>query len=209
MAARKTTFEGLYERGEDVGFLSGRQSESIDWYRSEAQKLRVQPRQIMREDLSKLTPRLRGFRTLGNMYMFHYKPKGIDTLDYYDQFPLVFPIEMYNDGFLGINMHYLSPLLRARLMDAFDGLLNNQRFDDTTRLLPGRANYEVLSGIAKYKYFRPCLKRYLNERVVSRFMKIDPSDWNIALFLPIDRFKGAKRQQVWIDSKDTIRKTSI
>ena len=29
-------------------------------------------------------------------------------------------VKMYNNGFLGLNFHYLLPLLRARLMDAID-----------------------------------------------------------------------------------------
>ena len=40
-----------------------------------------------------------------------------NKLPYYDRFPLTLPIEQYSDGFLGINLHYLSILMRIRLLD--------------------------------------------------------------------------------------------
>jgi len=43
----------------------------------------------------------------GRLNMFFYDPKFKKTLPYYDTFPLVLPLERYDDGFLGINLHYL------------------------------------------------------------------------------------------------------
>ena len=53
----------------------------------------------------------------GKLNMFFYDPKFKKKLPYYDTFPLVLPLETYNDGFLGINMHYLPIPLRVRLLD--------------------------------------------------------------------------------------------
>jgi hypothetical protein len=44
---------------------------------------------------------------LGKLYCFYYDPKGKESLPYYDRFPMVLAIEKYNDGFLGLNLHYL------------------------------------------------------------------------------------------------------
>jgi len=44
---------------------------------------------------------------LGGLYCFYYNPKGKTDLPYYDQFPMVLALERYNDGFLGLNFHYL------------------------------------------------------------------------------------------------------
>ena len=54
---------------------------------------------------------------LGNMYFFYYNPKHKKTLPWYDTFPLVFPVDLYPDGFLGLNFHYLNPKWRAMLLD--------------------------------------------------------------------------------------------
>ena len=40
----------------------------------------------------------------GRLNMFIYDPKLKKKLPYYDTFPLVLPLENYNDGFLGIKL---------------------------------------------------------------------------------------------------------
>ena len=209
MVARRTTFERIYQRGVDAGVLPVHEQRARDWFRDVSRTVRVVPRKIMTENLRKQTPALRGRRVLGNMYCFFYEPKLKEKLDYYDRFPLVFPIETYDDGFLGLNMHYLPPVLRARFMDGLYGALNNEKFDATTRLNPTLIQYNILSELAKYRYYRPCIKRYLTSQVKGKYLKVDPKDWEIALFLPMDRFIGARRQRVWKESRDTIRKTGI
>ena len=138
---------------------------------------------------------------LGNMYLFVYDPKTKDSLEYYDSFPLVIPIDDYADGFLGINLHYLEPRQRALLMDGLYDTINNQNYDEKTKL---KLTYEILSGASKYRYFRPCIKRYLTSHVKSRFIKIESSEWDNILFLPLERFEKANRRKVWNDSKQEV-----
>ena len=45
---------------------------------------------------------------VGQMYFFRYDPKHRLTLPMYDKYPLAIVIERYTDGFLGLNMHYLT-----------------------------------------------------------------------------------------------------
>jgi len=128
-------------------------------------------------------------------------PKMKKELPYYDRFPLVFPIEKAPNGFLGINMHYLPYILRAKLMDALYQLSTNDKFDATTRL---DLSYQILKGASRFKPFKPTVKRYLTSHIRSRFLYIQPNEWDIALFLPVERFQKASKQQVFKDSKDAI-----
>ena len=89
--------------------------------------------------------------------MFVYDPKLKEKLPYYDTFPLVLPIEEYKNGFLGINLHYLSMSMRIRLLDRLMDYSNNDKFDKTTEL---RTNY---SNLKKVDLIKPCLKRYFNK----------------------------------------------
>lgn len=134
---------------------------------------------------------------IGRMYLFSYDPKTKDKLPYYDKFPLIFPIEFYNDGFLGINFHYLPPMLRARLLDALYDTINNKKFDETTKL---KISYGVLKSATKFKYFQPCVKRYLFSHVRSGFKEIEPNDWNKAILLPTQSFQKANESKVYADS---------
>ena len=138
---------------------------------------------------------------IGHMYLFMYEPKTKDKLEFYDTFPLVFPIEDYSDGFLGLNLHYLDPRNRALLMDGLYETVSDDFYWETTKL---RLSYELLSGVSKYRYFRPCIKRYLSSHVKSRFIKIESSEWDNVLFLPTERFEKANRRKVWDNSKKEV-----
>ena len=136
------------------------------------------------------------------MLLFQYDAKHKDTLPYYDRFPLIFPINIVKGGFMGINMHYLPPQLRAQLMDQLYSISSNDRYDAKTRL---NLSYDVLNGASKFRLFRPTIKRYLQRQVRSRFIKIASSEWDIALFLPLQKFVGASSNKVYADSRKIIR----
>jgi hypothetical protein len=104
---------------------------------------------------------------------------------------------------MGINMHYLPHTYRAMLMDQLYTLTNNDNYDDSTRLQ--RLSYNVLKSASRFKFFRPCLKRYLNNGVKSRFIYVHPKHWDMALFLPLERFEKATKAQVFRDSVKAIK----
>jgi hypothetical protein len=178
--------------------LPKRTVDARDWLRSQAQEVRrASPSGIIsRNSQSQTNIIIPGF-----MYLFNYDPKTKADLPFYDSFPLVFPFKKLPDGFMGLNMHYLPLQYRARLMDALYDLSSNKRFDETTRL---RLSYQVLNGASKFRYFEPCVKRYLNSHLKSRLLQIDSNEWDTALFLPLDRFQKAGRAAVYAESRRII-----
>ena len=137
----------------------------------------------------------------GNMYLFFYDPKGKDTLPYYDRFPLVLPFAKTPDGFLGLNFHYLPPILRVRLLDRLMVFKNTKDMSEKTKL---KFTYSVISNAAKFDLSKPCIKRYISSHVRSRFSLITPEQWVTAMLLPVERFEKVNKEQVWRDSKDKI-----
>jgi hypothetical protein len=135
---------------------------------------------------------------IGKMYFFYYDPKTKDDLPYYDRFPLVIPIQMYRDGFLGLNLHYIHPKHRIILLDKLSELATNNKFNETTRL---RLSYSILSSFSKAFEATPCLKRYLSSHVQSRFVQIEANEWDIAALLPVEQFEKASTGKVWSDSR--------
>jgi len=140
--------------------------------------------------------------SIGSMYLFGYDPKTKAKLPYYDRFPLIFPFAGAPGGFYGINMHYLPLTLRAKLMDALYSITNNKSYDNSTVV---KLSYDVLNSSAKFRYFKPCVKHYLNKHVKTRFILISPQQWDIALFLPLQRFEKASAGKVYSDSEKIIR----
>lgn len=194
-------FDDILLKGIRAGEVPGRTEASRTWYRNRAAAVspgRVTEDKVMRNSRDRQTASA-GF---GDMYMFGYDPKFKATLPYYDKFPLVFPIGPAAGGFLGLNMHYLPPMLRAQLMDALYDTVTNKRLDSSTRL---RISYEKLQSAAKFNAFKPTVKHYLNKHVRTKFVYIEPTEWDMALFLPTASFVGAGKNKVYADSRRIIR----
>jgi len=134
----------------------------------------------------------------GRLNMFFYDPKYKKTLPYYDTFPLVLPLERYDDGFLGINLHYLPMTLRIRLLDRLVDYSNNTKFDESTRLA---VDYSKLKNL---NLIKPTLKRYLAGRVKTQFRRIDADEFTVAVLLPIARWKKGSAAEVYKDSRSMI-----
>ena len=140
---------------------------------------------------------------LGGLYCFYYNPKGKTDLPYYDQFPMVMALERYNDGFLGLNFHYLPIKYRVVFLDK---LMNFATMGDAGEIMRMRVTYDILTASKRLKLFKPCIKRYLSSHIQSKILTIQPNEWDIAALLPLQQFKGATAPEVWQDSVDELRK---
>lgn len=157
--------------------------ESVNWFRETAESLAGNYGQLMNDPkngVGGLT-----IDSIGRMYMFFYDPKYKDILPTYDTFPLVFPINFYGNGFLGMNFHYLGAGGRIALLHALKTTANNDKYDDSTKL---KISYDILNASAQYSGFKPCIKRYLYSHVASRYLYIEPRNWDYALNLPTESF---------------------
>jgi hypothetical protein len=124
---------------------------------------------------------------IGSMYLFVYDPKYKDTLPFYDMFPLVIPIEFQNQGFLGLNLHYLPPAARSSLLSALATLANNDKYNDTTKLT---ISYEIVKRYSsQFPGNTECIKRYLYGHVRSQFQFVSPSDWAKVVTMPLQKWK--------------------
>lgn len=190
--------ESLFDKLEAEAYrrnLPKRSKEAQDWFRKQLKGMqKINMHTMLKDDrlIQKRVPRT------GDMFMYIYDPKHRKALPYYDRFPLTIMVEKAPGGFYGLNLHYLPLKQRAILLDRLSKIANNKKFDETTRL---RLSYNLLKGAAKYKYFRPCFKHYLTSQIDSKIMKVNASEWDIAIFLPTENFAKAKKQQVWKDSR--------
>jgi len=191
-------FDEILTKGIRAGQIPARTTSAREWYRNTAKGWgRVNERRLINSDVTRVSEVVKP----GQMYMYMYDPKHKDTLPFYDRFPLIFPFKVASDRFWGINLHYLPLPLRAKLMDALYDTVSNTRYDESTKL---KISYDILNKAAKFKYFKPCIKEYLFSHMQTKFMYIYPSEWDIALFLPLERFSKASKSTVWASSKKLI-----
>lgn len=173
--------------------LIPRTNASRDWLRTKVKDLKPTSETLMRD-----RERLKNTSMIGKMYFYFYDPKTKETMKYYDTFPLVIPIERYNDGFLGLNLHYIHPKQRMILLDKLSETTSNDNYDEKTKF---KINYRYLASASKIFEANACMKRYLFTQVESRFLEITADEWDIAALLPVESFVGANTSKVYADSR--------
>lgn len=188
-------FDNYIVQGVRKGQIPARTQQARDWYRNLGRETkRVNEGKLLSSDKDRLT----NLPTVGSMYLFRYEAKHADTLPYWDKMPLIFPFRATKNGFYGINLHYISPRERAKFMDALYEIRNNDRFDDSTKL---KISYDVLRSTSKLKPYKPCIKRYLHKQKKSQFFLIHPTEWDIAIMLPLQKFEKKTANHVYAQSQ--------
>ena len=146
-----------------------------------------------REAETKVNPKVLRLRAnLGDLFCYYYNPKHRMTLPYYDRFPMIMLIGYEKETFLGLNFHYLNPRIRAILLDRV-----------TAKIAGGLIRWEKIMRIPQ---IAPTVKRYRYDHIVRKVIPIEEKENEIAIFLPLERFKKASKSKVWADSKKRIGK---
>ena len=179
------------------GEVRGRARRSAQWFQDKLKGLKgeaknrfssTNPDKFYREAPNKIAPMgLKRRAELGDLFCYHYDPKYKKTLPYYDMFPLIMLIGADQDTFLGCNVHYLNPRFRAILLDKL-----------TAKVGEGMPNWTKLS---KIREIAPTVKRYRYDHVDKKVIQIEDNEREMAIFLPLERFRKASKSAVWSQSK--------
>ena len=189
-------FDTLQAQAFRAGVMANTKS-SQRWFQTKVKALSAPSRTaLLKDEALKKTANPR----VGDMMMYSYDPKHKATLPYYDRFPLTIMVQPAKGGFHGLNLHYLSPGVRARFLDELMSL-SPSKMTDTSRL--AKLRYDLLTGAQKYKEFKPCFKHYLMSQVKSQMVRVPMTEWEIAIFLPVEQFVNVKSQSVWRYSRKT------
>ena len=191
--------ESLLERlaTETPTQLRDRSREALDFFRGHVRNLKISPQSFYKQtNLKKATRFLEG-----RMYTFFYDPKTKDKLPYYDRFPVILLLEANQQGFSGLNLHYIPPRYRVKLLnELYDFIVTDDEEDDENMKTRIRVTYELLQSTAKMKFFKPCYKRYLTSHIEGRALEIIPEYWDIMAMLPVGRFEKESVRKVYSES---------
>lgn len=186
-------FDTLHANAFRAG-MQARTKESQKWFQDKVKELPMPSRKALLQDTA-LDPTSKTM--VGSMYMYMYDPKTKEDLPYYDRFPLTILMSGTKKGFTGLNLHYLPYPTRAQFLDELMALAPG-KMGDTTRIRNLR--YELIAGARKYKEFKPCFKQYLSSHVKSKFVRVPMTDWEIAVFLPVEQFIKKSKTAIWTES---------
>lgn len=159
---------------------------SMDWFQSVANRLsRVTPNKIMADPYG----RFKGIPIPGSMYFFFYSAKHAKTLPIWDKFPMVIPLSISQDSFIGLNLHYLDPQSRMALLYQLYEFLTDVKFNTKTRF---QMTYQLLKHTPRVAAFKPCIHMYLFSHLRSTFLEIPAKEWGLAASLPVARWQKTK-----------------
>jgi hypothetical protein len=178
--------------------VRARTKESQAWFKKNVTNLSVSRKDLLKDDALDRTSQ----NISGNMYMYFYDPKHKATLPYYDRFPLTIMVDGAPGGFYGLNLHYLNYNVRAKFLDDLMAFGPAQA-KESSRLT--KLRYNLISSVRKYKEFKPCFKHYLGKHVVSQFSRVPMTEWEIAIFLPVEQFRKKGKESVWQESLKIAR----
>ncbi len=179
------------------------QRRSTDWFKTKINQLGGNS-PTAKTELLKNTKAIQSTMVLpGAMHFFAYDPKFKEELPFYDKFPLAMVFSVEQNLFRGINFHYLSYAVRAKLYDKMAQIAmvyrNNQQ-------QAKKLNWKLMSDVSKFPEVRPAVKSYLFSHVQSRFIRVPIDDWKTAIMLPVDSFAKKSQSYVARDSGQQIRK---
>lgn len=136
---------------------------------------------------------------IGRLYTYMYNPKTKENLPYYDVCPLVIPVQYTENGFYGLNFHYLSLQERNKLLNII--LPFSEKNADRKKI---SISYSQLTTLAS-GIWSPCCKRYLWSNIRTKFVDIPVKDWYEVIKLPVITFRKAKTSQVYRDTKKRMK----
>lgn len=159
--------------------------ESIDWFKDSIQQIINKVNNNSKINTNKIFEK-DSRPSIGEMYLYAYDAKYKNILPFFDMFPLTIPVEMYTNGFLGVNLHYLPPMARAALLSQLKKYATNNKYNNNTKML---LSYELLKKYAdQFSGVESCVKKYLFGQVRSSFHKVHPMDWDKVVMMPIQRW---------------------
>jgi hypothetical protein len=135
---------------------------------------------------------------IGQLYTYLYNPKTKDKLPYYDIVPLVIPVQYTNNGFYGLNFHYLSLPERNKLLNI---ILPFSQKSETSKK---KSSYAKLVSLAS-GIWSPCCKRYLWSHIRTKFVNIPQEDWYEIIKMPVISFQKATTKEVYRQTKRMMK----
>jgi len=178
-----TAFDRYF--GDRRYFLRDMATASIGWYKTEVLQLR-RKRFNKRHFIMAEGDMVRKRVMIGQMFMFGYFPKYHETLPVWDKYPLVIPFRRTDNGFIGINFHYLPYKARAWLLWKLEKAFNLKASEGKKM----RVTYQLLEGFSRVPLAEYAVHRYLSDHILTPYKLIEVYDYPRAIMLPIQQFYG-------------------
>jgi len=194
----RSYFEDLVTLSKENGTFNKRTVQALTWFKNKIKQTfgdkSIDPQMFFEKKNYPNVP------IPGNIVTFRYTPREPAKLPYYDVFPLVLIIKLVPGGFIGLNFHHLHPMDRAGFM----GKLEKYQKTFSNNTIRINIRYETLKRSLQLVYYKPCIRRYYISSIKTMFYTLTPNEWDVALFLPTEKFVRVRKQKIWEQSQKTL-----
>ena len=163
------------------------QKKSVGWYAEEIK--RIKKNRYNKSNFIRMSHERTKRLEIGKMYMFEYIAKHRDTLPVWDRYPLVLPFTTTENGFIGINLHYLPHKIRAWLLSR---LLKHSN-ERTNKV---QISWQLLTRLSRANVAEYATHRYLLTHITSPFRLVKIEDYPNAIMLPLAGWYGNDKKLV-------------
>lgn len=184
--SRETIFEEVKEK-------AGSHARTASWYRKQVRSIAKrfqdaetvmekmqadEKKETLTDDKFQDSNRSRNDIKRGHLYLFEYSAQG-QRVPYWDEFPLVYVIDHNVRSFRGVNLHYINPKYRTKIITTLT---------DDNRLTVPKSTFH----------------KYIRKGVRSRFLDLGQAEWQTAIFLPVENFVYRKGRKTFTYRKDKV-----
>lgn len=121
----------------------------------------------------------------GVMYLSVYDAKYKDVLPVWDSHPLNIYWHADSKTILGLNLHYLTPPIRRKLLSLLEKVSRSDK--------DFKVAISALRTVTKMKAFQPAIHKYLFTNFKTQLVEIPMSEWDNVIFLPTAKWNRNKK----------------
>lgn len=178
---------------------------AVQWFKDSIRGLKKNQLGKQQDYLNIIKDNKRNVRNTlrGQVLLFQYRPK--DKPKFYDRFPIVIVLDFKGRNLLGLNLHYIPPLDRLRILLLMNTLIFNPKEQNLQK-----TRIRILSLLNKQifaKYLGTAVNYYTVENIVGKPKITTPEEWTHFAFLPL--FKGINPAKLYAEIKQRVNKKNV
>lgn len=174
--------------------------EALNWFRSRISKdVSLSAKKLLNSDY-KRKQATQSTQLLGKLFLFQYKAEtaGHKETQTYDMFPMVFFFNSVRKNgktvLYGLNTHYLLPKQRQVLLEALLKIRSSKRLTANTRI---KMTWDVIKAVVDAPIYEKAVHAYRTDRFVTSLTEVPAMDWNVAVFLNLQKFVHIRGENVY------------
>ena len=136
------------------------------------------------------------------MYTYFYDPKYSEVLAYYDIFPVTLILQLEQNGFMGLNFHYIPPRYRILLLSELYKFAINEDDESDDMQTRIRISYDILKAAQKFN--QAMFKEILINTGYGSGIRGYADPWDTIVMLSLPRFQKPTVRSVYEDSRRMV-----